>query len=145
MTDYLYGTDIDDEYLHSDPHDAIAYRGECLVHDDPLLPWEGWVNRWTITPPGDSGNGRIPDGAQIVEDIVERFGDECGYEDLYENYESASVAPDVIAAFQAARDLLVSKQRFRIADRLDARASYVITAVAEDGELTYTLGEWTQL
>lgn len=140
MTEYLYGTDIDDEYLHADEHEALEHRVEWL--DPEQLPLTGTLYRHTVCAPGVTPEASIPDGARIVDDIVERFGEDCGFEDLYDNYCGAAEMPDVVAAFQAARDLLVSKQRFRVADRLDAKASYTITAIDDDGVATYTIGEW---
>lgn len=140
MTEYLYGTDIDEEFLHADEHEALEHRVEWL--DPDHLPLTGRLYRYTIRAPGLSGDAEIPDGATIAALVVERFNEECGFEDLAENYDAAAEMPDVVAAFGAARDLLVSKQRFRIADRLDAKASYTITAIDENGVATYTIGEW---
>ncbi len=137
MSDFLYGTDIDDELDQRNASSATPTSSSR-----PRLPLSGHVWRHTVMPRGEAADARIMSAGEILDHIVDCFGDDCGFEQLYEQYDEAKDDPDVIAAFQAARDLLVSKQRFRIADQLDARATFTITAVDETGIPTYTIGDW---
>jgi hypothetical protein len=90
---------------------------------------------YSVLPPGDSGRGKLPEGAWVAEDIVDRFGDDCGMEGLYDNYREAMAKPDVIAAFQAALDLMKSYQTYLCAD--DRVSSYPITITWSMGGAKY--------
>lgn len=69
------------------------------------------VEEWTTKRPEVSPY----DLSLAVENLVERVTDE-GDENYVECWEEAAELPDVMAAFQAAADLLASKITYRMAD-----------------------------
>lgn len=130
----LFGGD-GDEFLQLDLDEAVehevdkhAWRGETVY---PGFTFEIEVEEYSTMPKGEAGGGRVPDGATIALHVVERWWEE--FEDAYEQLETAAGQPDVIAAFQAARDLLVSKQTFLFADRCIDIHKFKITITDEHG------------
>lgn len=131
----LYGCEMHDEHLFLDPDDAITDVAEMV--GDERLPWTGTITEYDVLPKGDSGNTKVWSGADIAEYVIDIFGDDCGIEPLYDQLREASKHPDVIAAFQAARDLLVSKQTFLVAGDVLRTGRYTVSA---DLDITY---EWS--
>jgi hypothetical protein len=114
-----------DAILHVELDDVIKERYNDGARDDQL-PFRVIVDEFSCLPKGDSGSQTIMSGAAIAEWVAETFSDDCGFEVLAETYTDAAAEPDVIAAFQAAVDLMISKQTFLVADRVVARHEVLI-------------------
>lgn len=144
--DRLYG-EPDAEHLYDDLDTAIEWWWDScnLEPGDARLPYTLTIQEYTILPPGESGVGKIPSGADMVDRIVERFCEDCGFEEMADDYDNAAVDPTVIAAFDAARAALVACQKFRVADRAVGQVVVTITAVDENLIPTWTVGEWEAL
>lgn len=127
--DRLYGRD-GDERLHLDLQSAIEQQIDD-TYGRVDFPISVVVDEFTVLPKGDFACAEVPDGAHIAERVIEWYTEECGFEEVWEQYERAAKMPDVVAAFQAARDLLVSKQTFLYADRVVARWRCEITGTTE--------------
>jgi hypothetical protein len=120
----LYGTDIHDEWLEATPEDAIEYFAE--FYEGRPLPYTGRIREYNILPPGDSGNNRVMDGSDVAEHVADVFGDDCGFERLFDEYAAAAKDPEVIAAFQTAVDMMRSRQKFLVADKVTRTGSFTI-------------------
>lgn len=136
----LYGCEMHDEILFLDPEEAIQDVAKMV--GDEQLPRTGTITEYDVLPKGDSGNTKVWSGADIAEYVIDIFGDDCGIEPLYDQLREASKHPDVIAAFQAARDLLVSKQTYLVAGDVLRTGTYTVSAPGPDDDLDITY-EWT--
>lgn len=114
--DRLYGGPHDDERLHRTLDDCVRCYWETLDQRGSY-PHTFRIDIYSVLPPGDSGGHKVMEAADIADHVIEAFGDECGVEELWDEYETLATDPDVIAAFQHARDVLVSKQTYPMADR----------------------------
>lgn len=123
---------VGDEDLSTDLDDVLS--------DLPFTPEEEVVEfeGWSALPPGDSGGDTVMSGRDIALMVADRFADVCGFEVLAEQYLDAAEDPDVVAAFEAARELLVSKQSFLVAGRKIAVAR-VRFAFPDGGDYSYTI------
>lgn len=110
----LWGHHNEDGTLDIELDDAIGRYMDNMLGDDPTT--QTFVG-WSALPPGESGCGSVPSGKRIAEWVAEYFGDDCGFEELGEHYHNMAKTPEVIAAFDAARALMVSKQTFLVADK----------------------------
>lgn len=119
--DKLYGFD-GDEYLHNDPQ--TVYENWVADNDFPAcLEYDAEfdlpglkaleIEEWSAIP----ASAALVDARDIAERVAEWFADDCGFEDAAEEATSAAGDPEVIAAFDVARDLMASKMRFWVADR----------------------------
>lgn len=142
----LYGQ-VDDERLHLDLDVAIeTWFDHCnLVQGDERLPLTLYIYEHTVLPPGESGDGKLMSGADIVDYVCDRFAENCGFEEIGDDYDEAARDPLVIAAFDEARAVLVSKQRFYIADKATRKIAVTFTAVDEHLIPSWTVGEWEPL
>ena len=105
----LYGAP-DAEILYDDWADAAdAALGWCdPSNGDPVT-----IEEWTVHPP----SYHLPSAARVVEWVDEQVVlDGEISEPVYDDWESASTHPDVIAAFQAALDVMASKVSGRMAN-----------------------------
>ena len=102
----LYGTP-GAEHLYDDLDSAAdAADPYPYVDDEPIV-----LEEWTIRPvSGDTVNV-----GWLIDQAVEQASEE-GDEWYAEAWEKAGQAPDVVAAFRAAADLMASKVGYRMAD-----------------------------
>jgi hypothetical protein len=120
MTDHmLYGFE-GDEYLDYDP--AAVYERWANDHDyDPpnmlMADWGRPEKLEIIEWSSNSGDEFMPSAARIAEWASEVYCDDAMFEDPGDQMGKAASAPDVIEAFEAARQLMLSKVAFRFADR----------------------------
>jgi hypothetical protein len=84
---------------------------------EPYLPDEREViEEWSVHSPSH----HLPSADRVAEYVYEFASDVEMDENCDEDYQRASLDPDVVAAFQAALDLLASKVTYRMADQLVA-------------------------
>lgn len=108
------------EELFFDIAEAYETWDACQYVEDER-PESLTIERWTVCPIDNA----IPEATSIIERIVDDYCDDCGMEGAGEAMNEAGRDPDVVAAFTAARELLLSKFTWREADRLDGK--HVIT------------------
>lgn len=97
------------EVLYADP--ASVY--ESQIDGEPQdRTYE--IEEWSVAPKLD----RVPTADTIIEDFVERAGDDCCPDEYaYEDLEKAGKHPDVIAAVENARQVFASKINYEYADK----------------------------
>lgn len=122
-----------DEYFTELDSWVEAYARTCSAGTQRLT-----VIEYDCHPPGDTGNERVPRGIDIAEKVAEDFGDVCEWFDVAEQYAAAAKHPEVVAAFEAARDALVSRQTFLCAR--DMVAEHPIWLTVSD-DLSFEWGE----
>jgi hypothetical protein len=100
------------EVLHLDP--ATVYESEI----DPWLDehkgsWE--IEEWSVAPKV----ARLMDAGSIIERVVEwAVDDSCPDEHACEDIEKAGRDPEVLAAFENARQVMASKFNYEYADKI---------------------------
>lgn len=131
MTDRLYGlpgaeqmqSDLETVYEQWLDDFMPFDDGDSIVLVDQVVTIEEWSVKDCVASPYDV--------EAAVENLIERLGDE-GTEDYYDALESAAQSAEVLAAFQAAADLLCSKVGYRMADEL-----IVTHTVTHVGDVAY--------
>ena len=113
----LYGVD-GDESLSLDECSAADRIAELDEPETYPHTCRLELAEFSVLPKGDYGDEAMMGGADIAELVAERAAEECWFEQIGDEVVAAAREPDVIAAFQAARDLLASKQRFLCADKI---------------------------
>lgn len=140
MTDKTLWGQPDDEYLHYDPSEVLDYIVDAgwWQDDDTTFPhsFDVGVCEFSTRPPGGHPFSNFPDADDIIVHLIERFCEEW-HEEMYEEYMDHASDDDVVAAFQAARDLLVSKQKFLVADEVIRTVTFRVTIKSEDGDWDY--------
>lgn len=151
----LYGLPSD-EHLEFDP--ATVYEHESWLNaqddtweeresTDPLVPgymepvpppgFSFVIEEWSVAPP----RRHLPAADRVLDYICEWVSDNGEIdEDGYDAWSSHADDPDVVAAFDAALDLLASKITYRMADKLVATHVVTFDAAGEpllDGEPMY--------
>ena len=126
MSPRLFSTHISGERYDTEMEDAVDGWFEQMESRVTEWPETVVVTEWSTLPKGDSGGCSVMSGEDIAELVVERFLDDAGFEELVDDCENAARSPDVIAAFEAARALLVSKQRFLVSDQEVAKHSVLV-------------------
>ena len=141
--DRLYGQD-GDERLYLDLESAIDEAVDRQV-DRVTFPFDVCVEEFSVLPKGEFANCRIMTGAEMAEHLAEYGTEDVGFEEIWEDYMEAAKRPEVIAAFEAARDVLVATQRFLVADRVVARWRCTVTAGDTPGGVQWTEPEREEL
>ena len=102
--DFLYG-EPGDEYMDDDP--AGVYERWEIWHDasDPedRVPFE--IEEWTSVPLSNF----LPSAKAIIEWVLEVTAEEEVSEDAWDHLKGLEEVPEILAAFEKARDVLGSK------------------------------------
>jgi hypothetical protein len=128
-------------------------EGAEILHDDPHDVWELWwddggegvttIEEWTVT-----GFAEFVRSADVIaESEAEWACDDAGMEGAGEAIMRAAARPEVIAAFEAARQALIEGvSGWRFADKL--RRTGKMSTVTTDADGVETLGplfEWSEV
>jgi hypothetical protein len=115
MTPHLYGSPTHHEHLALTLDQAITEYHKTIAHLNNW-PIEITISTYNVLPPGESGNNTVMTADEIIKHIIDNFGDDCGDENLWDNYQELRNDPEVLAAFNHARTVLISKQTYPMAD-----------------------------
>lgn len=110
--EYLYCIS-GDEYMKTDWVDVYETwaddngfdPSELGTEDLPSVPKPLVIEKWTVQ---DADEG-IMSASSIIEHVTEWYSDDCGFSEAGEAMGKAGAHPDVVAAFEAARQVLASK------------------------------------
>lgn len=114
--------DNSDVRLYGVPGAEVLYLTAAEVYESDIDPWlddddphkPRQIEEWSVAPPRHG----MPSAVTIIEDITERVGDDWLPDEwAYAAMERAGKAPEVVAAFDAALDLLASKFDYKVADK----------------------------
>lgn len=108
--DRLYGRP-GDEYLCDDL--ATVYEQAECDWDENHRPDLVLIEEWTVAEPIE----HLPTAAIALEGIIEHYVSEEVVECVWDSWEDATAADEVIASMQATLDLLASKVTNRMADK----------------------------
>ena len=98
--------------------DAIGHRVEMIDANPDSYPFVIQIEEWSTLPKGETPDHSVLSGAAIAEWVAESFLEECFSDELVSEYETAALHPEVVAAFDAARQTLVERQQFLVCDEL---------------------------
>jgi hypothetical protein len=100
------------EVLHLDPAAVYESAIDPWVDEHDRRPWE--IEEWTVAEKID----RLMRTVDIVERVVEwTVDDTCPDEQACEDIERAGRDPEVVAAFESARQVMASKLNYEYADK----------------------------
>lgn len=127
-------------YLYGEPGAESLYRDmegviKAANDDNPNRVYV--IEQWTSHPP----LSHLVKAAVLVEGIINDLADAEIDEVCYEDWVRASEQPDVVAAFQAAFELMASKVVYRMADELVGTYSVVGNEVGEILSISETVDE----
>lgn len=109
MTIHLYGQEHA-EYLQSTPEET--YENWICDHDVNERPESLIIEEWSVAPVLTG----VPPVDRILDWLADEFGEEeAGTEENYESFKKATKQPEVIAAFDTARDSLGRHHHYRMA------------------------------
>jgi hypothetical protein len=114
---YLYGFD-GDETLEDYPEavyerwaDDYDYRPNDMLGHDWGRPDRLLIEEWTAGP----GDEFLPTADRVLDWMAEYFGNECMFDAAAEDIAEATEDPEVVAAMEQMRKLILSKTKFSFA------------------------------